>query len=220
MRNNQNGSINVLVVSLVLTAILLIAALGFGTWAFMGRQDYKDNVDQKIAAAQEVTKQQTETAKDNEFQEKEKQPLKQYKSSTELSSISMSYPKTWSAYIDEKGTGSSPLSGYFHPKYVPAVNNTVSYALRVELSNRTLVDEAKPFDSYIKQGKVTSQPYQSIVQGSGLGVKFEGEIFPKKQGVLVLLPIREKTLKIWTESSTEYKGDLENIILKNISYSP
>lgn len=219
MRINQKGSINVLAVSLVFTAVLLIAALGFGLWAFMSRQDYKDNVDQKIAAAQEVTKQQTETAKDNEFQEKEKQPLKQYKSSAELSGISVSYPKTWSAYIDEKNSGSAPLSGYLHPQYVPAVNNTTLYALRIELSNRTLVDEAKSFDSSVKQGKVTSQPYQSIVQGAGLGLKLEGEIASKKQGVIVLLPIREKTLKIWTESN-DFKNDFENIILKNISYSP
>ena len=220
MRLNQKGSINVLAVALVFTVLFLIAALGFGAWAFMSRQDYKNNVDQKIAAAQEVTKQQTETAKDNEFQEKEKQPLKQYKSSAELSSIIISYPKTWSAYIDEKAGGSSPLNAYFQPQFVPAINNNTLYALRAELSNKNLVDEAKTFDNNVKQGKVTSQPYQSIVLGSGLGLKFEGEIFSKKQGVMVLLPIREKTLKIWTESSNDFKGDLENIILKNISYSP
>lgn len=219
MRLNQKGSINVLAVSLFLVVIALFASIIFGAWAFMSREDYKNNVDQKIAVAQEVTKQQTETAKDNEFQENEKQPLKKYKTPAELSSIEVSYPKTWSAYIDEKAGGSSPLVAYFNPQFVPAINNVNLYALRMELSNRTLVDEAKSLDGYVKQGKVTSQPYQSIVKGSGLGIKFEGEIAPKKQGVLVLLPIREKTLKLWTESN-DFKNDFENIILKNISYSP
>lgn len=219
MRNNQKGSINVLAVSLVFTILLLVAVTGFGAWAFMSRENYKNNVDEKIAAAQEVTKKETETAKDNEFLEKEKQPLKKYQSSAQLSSVSISYPKTWSAYIDERGTGSAPLSAYFHPQFVPVTSSDALYALRVELSSRSFVEEAKTFDGYIKQGKVTSRPYQSSVSGSSVGLRIEGEYASKKQGIIVLIPVREKTLKIWTESN-DYKNDLENIILKNISFSP
>ena len=78
MRNDQKGSVNVTAISLIVTVLFLLVSIGFGAWAFMSREDYKNNVDQKIAAAQEVTKKETETAKDNEFLEKEKQPLKKY----------------------------------------------------------------------------------------------------------------------------------------------
>ena len=219
MRNDQKGSVNVTAISLIVTVLFLLVSIGFGAWAFMSREDYKNNVDQKIAAAQEVTKKETETAKDNEFLEKEKQPLKKYQSSAQLSSIGISYPKTWSAYIDERGTGSTPLSAYFNPQFVPVTTSDTLYALRAELSSRSFVDEAKAFDSYIKQGKATSRPYQSSVSGSGVGLRIEGEYMPKKQGIIVLIPVREKTLKIWTESN-DYKNDLENIVLKNISFSP
>ena len=45
MNKQQDGS--GLAIGLILVSVLLVAALGFGGWAFSGRQDYKNNVDQK-----------------------------------------------------------------------------------------------------------------------------------------------------------------------------
>ena len=57
LKHNQNGAVNSLVLSLVLCVLFLFGALGFGGWAYMSRQDYKDNTDQKVSAAVEIAKQ-------------------------------------------------------------------------------------------------------------------------------------------------------------------
>ncbi len=56
-----------------------------------------------------------EGSKDNEFIVREKQPLQTYTGPSAFGSISVKYPKTWSAYVDETNS-STPVDGYFHPR--------------------------------------------------------------------------------------------------------
>ena len=60
-----------LIISLIVSLLLLLGAIGFGVWAYGGREDYKNNVDQKISAAVEVAQKQKSEEKDKEFIEKE-----------------------------------------------------------------------------------------------------------------------------------------------------
>jgi hypothetical protein len=49
--NSQSGAINALLLPLLVALLLLVGVAVFGVWAFGSRQDYKDNVDAKIATA-------------------------------------------------------------------------------------------------------------------------------------------------------------------------
>ena len=73
---NQDGEVNAVFISLIMAIIFLFAAIGFGAWAYMSRQDYKDNTDAKISAAVVIAKQQESTAKDKQFVKAEKNPLR------------------------------------------------------------------------------------------------------------------------------------------------
>src|SRR3989344_4524267 len=97
-QHHHKHHVNGWLIACIITTLLFIAFAGFFGWAYMSRQDYKDNVDQKIATAVEVAKKQTETAKDNEFLEKEKLPLQDYTGPSQYGSLNIKYPKTWSAY--------------------------------------------------------------------------------------------------------------------------
>ncbi len=206
-------------VSLVITIVLLIGSIGFGVWAYMGRQDYKNNVDEKIATAVEVAKQDEASRKDNEFLEREKQPLKDYKGPAAYGSITLKYPKTWSAYVNEAGRGSTPIEGYFHPGHVPGINDDNSYALRLEVSDRAYDEELKRFENGVRAGTVTVQAYASESAPDALGSRVEGEVVSKKQGAMILIPLRDKTLKVWTESA-QFLKDFNEIILANLSFVP
>jgi hypothetical protein len=97
IKRNQDGAVNGVVISLVLAVILLIGTLGFAGWAYMSRQDYKDNVDAKVSDAVVIAKQQESTAKDKQFVEKEKNPLRTYHGPDTYGGLTIAYPKTWSA---------------------------------------------------------------------------------------------------------------------------
>lgn len=215
---DERGTANTLLIPLILTIVLLVAVSIFAVWAFMSRQDYKENADEKITAAVTIAKKQTAADKDKLFAEAEKLPLTNYQGPDALGSILVKYPKTWSAYVDDTGKGSSPLDAYFHPTTVPGVSSKTSYALRVQVLERSFSDELKSFDSQVKAGKASSKPYEAVNVPGVIGARIEGEIASKQQGIVILLPLRDKTIKIYTMSNLYY-NDFNNNILPNFKFS-
>lgn len=214
-KTDQGGQ----VIIIVILSVLLVGALGFGGWAFAGRQDYKNNVQQKVDAAITVAVEQAKTQKDNEFIEKEKEPLKAYQGPAAFGSVSVKYPKTWSAYIDERGSGEAPLSAALHPHFVPVEAANVAYALRIQVRNQSYSRLLEDLEGDVNAGKVRVSPYTLPNVPGVLGSRVDGEIGRDKQGSLILLPLRDKTLRIWTESQ-QFVGDLDSIILPNLSFIP
>jgi len=212
---------NLLLIPLVL---LVVAVLGIGAFAassYSQAQDYKNNVDQKVAVAVEESNAKVSEQKEKDFAEKEKYPYDTYVGPESAGSLTIKYPKTWSAYVVEpRSTSGKPVDGYFNPSFVPATNDSNnSFALRVQVVQQSYDSIMKGFVSSQKGGKVTILPYQSPNVPSLVGSRIDGEIESKKQGVMVLLPFRDKTLQLWTES-TDFKSDFDNIILKNFTLTP
>jgi hypothetical protein len=216
MRTRQEeGS---LFIPLILMSVFLLGSLGFGIWAYTGRQDYKNNVDSKITEAVEAANEKLATEKAAEFAEKEKSPYKTYQGPGTYGSMLITYPKTWSAYVSDKASGSNVLSGYMHPSYVPEVNSDVSFALRFEIVSSSYDSVLKTYEGNVKSGKLAVSAYRAPKVESILGSKLEGEITSKKQGVMVLLPLRDKTIKLWTEGQ-EFRSDF-NTVLKEFTFVP
>lgn len=217
---NDSG-LSALLVPLIISVLLLIAAASFGFWAFTERQDYKDNSDQKAAIAVKASEEAIAKKLEDQYNEKEKQPLRTYNGPSAFGSIKIMYPKTWSAYVLEQSSGGSePLNAYFHPNFVPNVQQEkVNFAVRLQIVARNYDEELKAFDSNIKSGKIKAEPYAAPQMPTILGSRLEGEINQQKNGVLVLLPLRDKTIRIWTESDTFYK-DYNESVLQNLSFIP
>lgn len=213
---NENGS---LVAPLVITIVLLLGSLGFAGWAYVGRQDFKDNVDKKIDAAVVVARQEEATQKDTEFTEKEKSPFKTYTGPVTFGSIAIIYPKTWSSHVIENSKNAAPIAGFFHPDYVPDVAGATAFAFRLEVVNTPYDQVLKTFDATVKTGKTKVSAYRAPKVESVLGSRIEGELSAKKEGEMVLLPLRDKTIKLWTEGS-EFRSDFTSIILANLTFTP
>lgn len=205
------------IIPLVLCVVLLLIAVIFGLWAFAGRQDYKNNADQKIANAVKVAKQQQQLADNQTFNEAAKQPLKSYVGPATYGSVTLKYPKTWSAFITA-GQSDSPLNGYFYPDYIPDLQTT-SFALRVQVVSSSYAQQMQNFTSQVSSGKVKISAYTAPKVPGTLGSRIDGAVDTNKQGIMVLFPIRDKTLKIWTEADS-FRADFLNNILPNITFSP
>ncbi len=215
LRLNERGALNVLLIPLIVTVMFFFGTLGFAAWAFMGRQDYKNNVDPKIAAAVAAAVEKTKTEKDNEFVQREKEPLREYVGPVSLGSVTFKYPKTWSGYYTDKNTESMLI---MHPKLVPG-NDKSLYALRVEVVSTAYDKVLQSYESSVKSGKLTAEPYRLELLQEVEGVRINGELSNGVSGSMVILPLRDKTLKISTESE-EFTEDFDGIILKNFTFSP
>lgn len=212
---SEVGGLNVLLVGLILAVVLFFGAVGFGVWAYSGMQDYKNNVDKKIETAVTVAVEQNSTKKDNEFLEKEKLPTRNYKSTTILGSISFDYPKTWSGYFNETD---KDLKLIMQQNLVNGDQKSL-YPLRVEVLNSAYDTNVKLFESNVKTGKLKATAFRLAKLPDVLGTRFDGEFPDTKRGSVILLPQREKTVKISTEFD-ENVPDLNNIILPSFTFTP
>lgn len=215
--NNQVGSVNILLIPLVLSSLLFLVTLIFGVWAFSGRQDYKNNVDAKIETAVKIAVDKNSSEKDNQFLEKEKMPTRIYKGSDILGSITFEYPKTWSGYYKETD---KDLSLVMQPGLVNGAEN-INYNLKVEVLNSPYPTNIGEYEEDVKTGKLKASAFRLAKLPSVLGTRFDGEFSSREgmKGAVVMLPQREKTVKISAESQ-EAVADLDNIILSHFIFTP
>jgi hypothetical protein len=223
-KNNQIGGLALALIEFFLV-LALLGAIGFGWWAYSGRQDYKNRFNQKLN--QELTKALADQKEQlqREFSEKEKSPYKTFQSSATYGSITFDYPKTWSAYVDQSGS-SQLIDGYFFPDIVPSVNRSnspVAFALRIELLNNDYAQEVKQLDSQISQGQLRASAYVPPkmvgVANVQTGTRFDGEIENDINGSMVIIRVRDKTLKVYTQSP-KYLPDFDNVVLKTLTFVP
>jgi hypothetical protein len=220
-KQNQAGSTSVVLAAVF--GILFVAAAAFGGWAFMGRQDYKDNSNKKSAAAVEVAKKVQAAELQKKFDEDYKNPNKSYKGPVAFGSVSFNYPKTWSAYIEE----ASSVNGFFYPDKVPSTQSGTAFALRVELVNSPYSQVLQQYGGDVKSGKLKASAYvppkMAGVSGVQPGTKLDGVVNRSQSGdqigSLVLVQVRDKTLKIYTESPN-FIPDYNNAVLASLTYLP
>ena len=221
IKHNQDGAVNGVVISLVFAVILLLGTIGFGAWAFSSRQDYKENSDTKVNLAVQAAVETNSAKKDKQAAEDAKKPLKIYNGPEALGSVAVSFPKTWSGYVNAAGSNNTGLDAYFNPGVVPPVSDQTSvFALRVQVLNQPYSQVLQSFTSQQSQAKLTISAYALPKLPKIVGVKVAGQL-PGKQteSTVVLLPLRSQTLQISTEG-TQFLNDFNNNILPNFSFSP
>lgn len=208
----------------IILAVLLAATTGFGYWAFMGMQDYKNNADKKVAAAVAAAEKAQAAKLQAGFDEQSKAPHRTYSGSPTYGSISFSYPRTWSAYVDES-SGSQPIDGFFHPVQVPSTQSESPFALRLELINQEYTDAVGRFQSGIDTGKVKASAYLppklKDTANATPGMLLTGDVLQdsKSQGTMLIIKVRDKTLQVYTESNS-YAEDFNSIILPSLAFAP
>lgn len=205
------------VVLLIVMTLGFVLASAFGVWAFIGMNENQRNLDRKIEAATTVAVKQAESAKEAEFTEREKSPFRSYSGSSTFGSLSFKFPKSWNVYAEE-GKSSTLLDFYAHPGLVPGLDREINFAFRAQILDSRYEKEADKFQSLVKSSKVTVEPFRPELLSSELGILVEGEVVTNKKGVMILLPQRDKTFKLWTESE-EYVEDFAEII-KTVTFVP
>lgn len=209
---NQNGIMNPLTIPLVLAVLVLVVSSVMAVMYYSKFVEQRDNnqpiIDEAVTKAEEAQK----TKLEDEFTEREKIPTKNYTSPAELGSVKLVFPKTWSSYVDSGKSGG--MDYYGHPNFVPAAN--VNYALRMSVIDRPFASEIKSYDNSVKKGELKA----TAVQVSGTtGTRLDGFLKKDQEGSMVIFPLRDKTLRVWTESK-EFREDFNNIVLKGLTFVP
>ncbi len=220
LHQNERGALNSLLIPLIVVVLLFLGASVFAFISFSSPQDYKNNSDQKSAVAVAEAVKVADAKKTAEFIAASNSDMQPYNGPSAYGSLVVQYPKAWSAYVVEQNNGASNVDAYFNPDYVPSVTaQTSSFALRLRVVGQSYATLLQTFQGNIKTGKVTATPYAFPKVPSVVGTKLTGAIAPNKQGTMVLVPLRENVLQVWTESATA-TAVFETNILPNLTFSP
>jgi len=216
--NRQGGYINALLIPLIIASVLLLGAVIFGAWAFSGRSDYKNHSDLKAAAAASVAVKQTQVADAKKYAEEAKNPLKKFVGPSQYGSVTAMYPKTWSGYVISNQ--SNPLNAYFQPDVVPVISaQSNAYALRIQVVAQTYSNMLQSYQTLVSTKKVTVAPFSFAKVPSVVGSRIDGQISVDDQGTVIIVPLRNMSLVVSTESQT-FEPDFNNLVLPNFTFSP
>lgn len=196
------------------TAITLLFVLG--TLAFAGLSIYyitqynkaKTTVDQQRAEAAAEAKTAQKAEDEAAAIEAAKEPYRSYTAPAVIGALSVQFPKNWNVYATED-QDSAILDVYWNPDVVRSAKGfSGGYNLRVKLEKTLYADLVKKQQKAIEKGEVTAQP----VTVSGIaGTRFNGKITADHSGALVVIPLRDRSVSIWTENS-DVLADFNQVI--------
>lgn len=208
-------------ITLSLLGLLTIGGAVFGYWAFGERQTYKNDTDQIVAQEVDSAK-ALQLEQDNaRFAEEAKKPLKPYTGPSAFGSVNLLYPKTWSGYIDIAPSGGTEFSALFHPDTVPAQTgrSAAAVALKVEVIATEYSSMMRQRETKVKSGELTATAYVFPKQPEQIGTRFVGKITSDLTGTEILVPLRDKTIVVTTQTEQFLKDFNENI-LPNFTFQP
>ncbi len=226
IKHNQDGAINGLGISLVIAIVLLLAAAGFGGWAFSSRQNYKNNADGLIHTAVVAAQGQDLITQKSAIAAAIKQPYLVFNGPEQYGSISFQYPKTWSSYVSGLGVNASGLiNGFFAPGMLTSVSDgTEDFALRIQILAQPYNQVAQGYTAQAAgvNATVTASAYTLPHVPDAVGLEVAGTLSIAPSGntaTMVILPERTSTIEIWTDGSANL-SDFNNVVLKTFTFSP
>lgn len=213
---------NKVIVAAILFAVLFVAAAGFGGWAYQGRASYKNDAASQTAEAVSAAKKVQLDQDQAEFAALLKKPYKSFSGPDTYGSVRLSYPKSWSAYIDQTNS-STPINGYFYPDVVPATSSATAFALRIEVTNTPYASVVGQYQQSVEQGSLKAAAFVPAKLSKNAkvqrGTRFDGTFNSNQTGAMIVMPMRNETLQVYTQSK-DFLNDFNNIVLPSLTFSP
>lgn len=213
---DARGEVNLLVVALVVLGLFVLIFAGLFINSYMTAQNATKNLNAKRAEAykqgQEAgakTQKETDAAA---AKAAEQNPFRAYTAPIAFGEFTIKFAKSWSSSVSENLSNTTQVELIANPEFVKILpNNTVNYALRAGLINNTYTATRQSYDQRVKSKKLTA----ANVKVSGIdGVRYTGEFKEGKSGVMVLVPVRDKTVFFSTEN-TKYLPELETTLTQS-----
>jgi hypothetical protein len=211
---HQGGFISGAVIGNIVLGIVCLVFGSIMIWALVNYNDQKNNVDGKIQNAVELAKSQQKDADQKIFDEKEKNPFKNFVGPNDLGRVTFDYPKTWSLYIASDGVSGANYEAYFHPEKVPSTTGQNKFALRLTILNQSYEQVLQQYKGLVTSGQLQSQ---AVTTNGFTGTRFDGKFTQDVEGSAVIFKIRDKSLVLKSDS-TAFKPDFDSVVVKSLKF--
>lgn len=190
----------------ILFGVLSLAMIAVSIMFFTKYTDLEKNFDTRLEEQGLSYKKDIQDEMQKTFEQREKEPFREFVGPTDLGQLRFFYPKTWSMYVRKMN---NPYTAYFHPNPVPAIDDKAArHALIVNIVNKDYDATLKPLIKSIESGKIKQASY---TVNDTTGSLLEGEIYSKMNGMALYLKLRDKTIVLQTNSMS-FKNDFQEVI--------
>ncbi len=205
---SQSGFTNTWLVVAVVFIITTVAVTGVMVWALVNYFDQKNNVDTKVDSAVAVAQKEQADIDEAKFDEREKEPNREFVGPEDYGRLAFNYPKTWSVYVEKDASSGSTYEAYLNPVAVPPVSSTQQYALRILIESKDYEQVIESYQSLVKKGDLKSSAVKADDQD---GTRLDGSFSKDIRGSAVIYKIRDKTATIRTDADT-FRADFDQLI--------
>ncbi len=192
----------------VVGIITTLVSVGFLVWALINYVDQRDNVDTKVTTAVAEARKDQADQDEAKFQEREKDPKRQFVGPEDYGRLTFGYPKTWSLYVAKDATSGSTYEAYLNPVAVPPVSNSTQFALRILIESRDYDQVINTYQTAVRRGDLTSSTVRADEQ---TGTRLDGRFSADIRGSAVIFKIRDKTVTLRTDADT-FRGDFDALV--------
>lgn len=204
----QSGATNTWVIIGVVGITTTLLTAGVMVWALINYFDQKGNVDARVADAVSIAKKKQADADEAKFNEREKEPNREFVGPDDYGRLSFMYPKTWSVYVAKDASSGDTYQAYLNPVSVPAVSTTQQYALRVTIETKEYDQVIASYDSLVKKGDLKASVVKANDQN---GTRLDGSFSKDIRGAAAIFKIRDKTVTLRTDADT-FKPDFDALV--------
>lgn len=212
--NSTGGETNILLISTILFGVVAFVFGVLAIYSVISAQNARTSLNTAKTASykdgQDAQKQQGS----KDALAAAEAPYRSYKAATEFGNFEIKFPKNWSAYVVEDLNATNQVSLSLHPDLIrQAVGKDNNYAFRALLVKSAMTGLQKTYDDRVKSKKLTTK----TVTVSGIsGLWYEGQFDDKHNGVIVLVPVRDKTLEFITDYSKDYISEFNEILAQAV----
>lgn len=205
----ETGSVSKLLISTIVLGVLTAVGIAGTVYYLMQYNDQKTNVDTKVSLAVATAQKKQADTDEAKFNERDKQPFRQFVGPDDYGRLTFQYPKTWSVFVykDVVNPGDT-YQAYLNPVSVPPISSTQQYALRVNIQTADFDTILSSYNSLVKKGSLQSS---TVTIGSVAATRLDGAFNANIHGSLVIFKIRDKTVTIQTDATT-FKSDFDTLI--------
>lgn len=98
---------------------------------------------------------------------------------------------------------------------MPSTQGRTAYALRVSVVNASYESTLQTYQQPVKEGTLKAS---AIKVNEVDGTRLDGKFSDTTQGSMALFKVRDKTLRVFTES-TAFSDDFDKIILPSLKFN-
>lgn len=197
-----------MVVMVSVLGLLTVVFGGLAMWSYMEYQKVSTDVDGKVSLAVEQAKNLQREEDDKLFNDREKEPNREFVGPEDYGRLTFRFPKTWSMYEETDVTRGDTYKAYLNPDKVPPVSASQQFAVRVLIENKDFDRVVDQYKGLVNKGDLRSSTTAS--EGHD-GVRLDGNFSKDIRGTAVIYKMRDKTITLRTDADT-FKPDFEKII--------